>query len=136
MNGLLQVSIVGRPSLSATSELLSLLARAPESTASLLATVGDRSTTLSLQPPQAILATSDSRMEGLSVEPVSLRLDATVPASSTGGGGGGQTLAEILAAAGITPVADGTYVTGLGVSQDGTITLKSGIVTAVQPALA
>ena len=46
------------------------------------------------------------------------------------------TLASLLADAGITPVADGTKTTGLGVSTDGTVTTESGIITAAQNATA
>lgn len=43
-------------------------------------------------------------------------------------------LSNILTAAGITPIADGTYTLGLGVTNNGTITTKSGIITAIQEA--
>lgn len=44
------------------------------------------------------------------------------------------TLAAILAAASITPIADNTYTLGLGVTNNGTETTKSGIITNVQEA--
>lgn len=44
------------------------------------------------------------------------------------------TLAAILTAAGITPITNATYKTGLGVSSDGDITTESGIVTAATQA--
>lgn len=43
-------------------------------------------------------------------------------------------LATILAAAGITPIADGTYTVGLGVTTNGTITTQNGIIVGIQQA--
>lgn len=43
-------------------------------------------------------------------------------------------IATLLAAAGITPIADGTYTVGLGVTTNGTITIAGGLITAIQEA--
>lgn len=45
------------------------------------------------------------------------------------------TLAAILTRSSITPIADNVYQVGIGGSQNGTITISGGIITAVQEAL-
>jgi len=47
----------------------------------------------------------------------------------------GITVTQVLTASGISPVADGTYTVGLGLTQNGTITTVSGVITAVQEAM-
>ena len=44
------------------------------------------------------------------------------------------TISAVLTNSSITPVADGTYTVGIGTTQNGTITISSGIITAVQEA--
>ena len=46
----------------------------------------------------------------------------------------GITLAKVAADSSITPITDGTYTVGIGTSQNGTITVAGGIITAVQQA--
>lgn len=48
--------------------------------------------------------------------------------------GAGNLTVVSLTVAGITPVVDGTYTIGLGVTNNGTITVASGIITAIQEA--
>lgn len=54
---------------------------------------------------------------------------AGIPTALTVGAG------VITAITKTTPVADGTYTVGLGGSQDGTITITNGVITAVQEAM-
>ena len=63
-------------------------------------------------------------------------IGATVLAPNGSGTGlTGITMGFVLTSSSITPVADGTYTVGIGGTQNGTITVQSGIITAVQQAV-